>query len=139
MTRFATAFALLTAVVVVAAPVPKDSPRVTVRGRVAWPKDSPVPRPKGIDVSTDQDVCCKDGPLLSSERLIDPKSRGVANVVVWLRPDTDDRKATFPTDRIHPDWRKPKPVTHVVTMPKCQFSPRVFAARAGDRLAFVHE
>jgi plastocyanin len=65
---------------------------------------------------------------------VDPKSKGIKNVVVWLRPDTADRKDPFPADKIKPELQKPKATSHVIDQPKCQFEPRVLAARTGDTL-----
>jgi plastocyanin len=109
-----------------------DPRYATIRGQVIWPRA--IPKPQVIDVRTDRPVCCKDGDLLSTELLIDPKSRGIQNVVVWLRPDHDDRTLTFPKDKIHPDQLKPKSIAHTIDQPKCQFEPRVLAARHGDTL-----
>lgn len=129
---------LLPAVAVVAAPVPKEHPWVTVRGRVIWPKDQDVPEAKLVPVNRDKEACCA-GTLRSDELLIDPKSRGVRNVIVWLRPDTKEWEDPFPKDRIHPDLAKPKPVKHVIKMETCQFVPRAFAARDGDTWAFENK
>ncbi len=138
MIRLLSVMVLLVGLFAVAAPVPKGHPWVTARGRVVWPKGQPIPEPKVVPVTIDKQAC-RAGKLLSDELLVDSKSRGVKNVVVWLRPDSDDRKATFPTDRVHPDLAKPKPAKHVINMPMCQFVPRVFAARAGDTWEFKNE
>lgn len=106
---------------------------VTVRGRVVWKGD--IPKTEELNViGSDKPACCRNGPLASNQLLIDPKTRGVRNVVVWLRPDSDDRTATWPVDRVHPDLRNPIPVQHVLDQPECQFEPRVIAARDGDAL-----
>jgi plastocyanin len=127
--------------VALAAPVPKEHPWVTVRGYVVWPKGQEIPKPAEINVPVGQDrpTCCRDGPLLDDKLIVNEKTRGVKNVVVWLRPDSKDWKETFPKDRVHPALAKPKPVNHVVIMPKCQFSPRVLAARAGDTVEFKND
>ena len=41
-------------------------------------------------------------PLVHEDLLVNPNNRGLANAVVFLRPDSDDRKAAFPADKIHP-------------------------------------
>jgi len=125
---------MLTGLVAVAAPVPKGQ-WATVRGRVAWPKGEEIPEAMLINVTNDKVACCA-GTLRSDELLIDPKTRGVKNVLVWLRPDTKEWTDPFPKGRIHPDLAKAKPVNRVVKMEKCQFVPRVFAARAGDTWEF---
>ena len=121
----------LTAAVVAAAAAPADDKFVTVKGQVKYEN---APKAEVIAVTTDKEACCKDGDLVSSKILVDPKSKGLANVVVFLRPDSDDREAKFPADKIHPDLAKPKPTTHTIDQPKCQFEPRVLAARDGDTI-----
>ncbi len=137
MIRLVFAMTVLTGLAAVAAPVPKDQWH-TVRGRVVWPKGDEIPEAKLINVTNDKVACCA-GVLRFDELLIAPKSRGVRNVVVWLRPDTKEWTDPFPKDRVHPDLAKAKPVNHVVRMEKCQFVPRVFAARAGDTWEFQNE
>lgn len=112
---------------------PPISSWVTVRGRVIWKGD--IPKPDELNVTgSDKPACCRTGPLVSNQLLIDPNTRGVRNVVVWLRPDSDDRTAAWPVDRVHPDLRNPVPTEHVLDQPECQFEPRVIAARDGDSL-----
>lgn len=117
---------------------PSESPGewTTLRGRVVWP--GPLPEQRFANVTTDVPTCCQNGPLADTSLLVDPKSRGVRNVVVWLRPDTDDRRDTFPPDRAHPARKIPKPTQHVIDQPKCQFEPRIVAAREGDTLVFMN-
>lgn len=119
------------AALLVAATAPADEKFVTVKGQVKFEN---APKAEAITVTTDKDVCCKDGDLISSKIQVDAKSKGLANVVVYLRPDSDDRDAAFPADKIHPDLAKAKPTAHVVDQPKCQFEPRIVVARQGDTL-----
>ncbi len=115
-------------------PSPAPPPAwVTVRGRVVWAGDLPTPVVLTID-GADKPECCRNGPVVSNQLLIHPASRGVKNVVVWLRPDSDDRAAAWPADRVHPTLRNPLPVQHEIDQPACQFEPRVIAARDGDSL-----
>lgn len=114
-------------------PVPNSPAWVTVRGRVVWPGD--IPNPEVLNVTgADKPACCANGPLVSNQLLIDPKTRGVRNVVVWLRPDSADRTASWPADRVHPTLQNPVPRQHTLDQPECQFEPRVIAAREGDTL-----
>jgi plastocyanin len=93
-----------------------------------------APKAEIVDVKTDRESCCKDGPLSSNKFIVNPKTEGLKNVVVWIRPDNDERTSTFPREAIHPELQKHKPVQHVIDQPKCQFEPRVVAAREGDTL-----
>jgi plastocyanin len=115
----------------VAAVAHADDKFVSVKGKVTFEK---APKAEVLAVTTDKETCCKDGDLVSNKILVDEKSKGLANVVVFLRPDSDDRDAAFPADQIHPDLAKPKATNHVIDQPKCQFEPRVVVARAGDTL-----
>jgi plastocyanin len=104
----------------------------TITGQV---KMSKAPKPAVIEVNTDKEHCLSKGPLFQQDVLVG-KNGGVEHVVVWLRPDSDDRRAPFPADKIHPDLVKAVNKTHIVDQPCCQFIPRVVAARAGDKIEF---
>ena len=108
-----------------------DTKFVSVKGMVTYTK---APDPAVEDVKTDKAVCCKDGDLKSNKYIVNAKTKGLKNAVVWLRPDSDDREAKFPQDKTEPSLLKAKPVTHVLDQPKCQFEPRVLAAREGDSI-----
>jgi RNA polymerase sigma factor (sigma-70 family) len=123
-----------------AAPVPHMD-WVTVTGRVTFPNGRTIPKPREI-TRTDEWVksaeCCFAGGrrLFIEDILIDPDTRGIRNVVVWLRSDAVDRKTPFPPQKIHPSLREGKPKEHVVDVIDCQFRPRVTVARTGDTLRF---
>jgi plastocyanin len=121
----------LTAGLLAAGVATADEKFVTIKGQITM-KDAP--KAEVLNVTTDKAVCCKDGDILSSKLVVDEKSKGVMNVVVFLRPDSDERDAAFPQDKIHPDLAKAKPKKHVIDQPKCQFEPRIIAAREGDTL-----
>jgi len=109
-----------------------DEPKyATLKGTIKLEKP---PTPEAEKVETDKAVCCKDGDLLSNKYIVDEKSKGLQNVMVWLRPDSENREDKFPAEKIHKDLAKPKSVQHVIDQPKCQFEPRVLVARAGDTL-----
>jgi hypothetical protein len=123
--------------------VPKPSPSAqpavsgewaTIRGRVVWPRNTALPTPKPIAATADKPHCESQGPLLDTAVLVNPTTRGLKNVVVWLRPDTANRRDPFPKDRINPQLLSAKPRQHVIDQPCCQFVPRVLAAREGDTL-----
>ncbi len=117
------------------APTPRAE-WVTVRGRVLFPAGRPTPIPSLVsEVKHDAAVVLSNGPVVDESLLVNPKNRGIANVLVWLRPA--DGK-TFPADRVHPDLRTARPAVRAVETAAGQFRPRVTAARAGDRLRFVN-
>lgn len=103
---------------------------ITLKGQV---KMTPPEKQPVVDVKVDVGVCCKDGPLGDTKIEIS-KNGGVKNVIVWLRPDTEDRAMTFPLDKVSPKAPKHTPKKHEIDQPKCQFEPRVLAAREGDTL-----
>jgi plastocyanin len=108
---------------------------ITIKGQVKLEK---APQPKEVDVANhvDKNHCLSKGKLFYEDLIVNPKTHGVKNVIVWLRPATKDRKDPFPQDKIHPSLAKATPKTHVVDQPCCQFEPRVVAARAGDTIEF---
>ena len=110
-----------------------DTNWVTLRGRVVVPQELKL-EPKRIEVTADREHCLKDGTLVYENIVINPKNRGLKNVIVWLRPDTLDRKDSIPRDRIHPTLDNVASRHHVIDQPCCQFVPRILAARAGDTL-----
>lgn len=111
---------------------------VTIKGQVKWNGDkAPAAVPVNFNGNKDAGECCKAvkmATLDSTEFLVDSKTLGLKNVVVFLRPDDTDKAKTFPLDQVKPELMKPKSVQHVIDQPKCQFEPRVLAARAGDTL-----
>ena len=126
---------LLAAVFGIGSSAYADEKYVTIKGTVKWNGEK-APELKAIEFNgnADQAACCKDGALTSSGVLVNPKTLGFQNVVVWLRPDNDDKESAFPPDQIHPDLAKPKSKEHVIDQPKCQFEPRITMAREGDTL-----
>src|SRR6185436_9620569 len=105
----------------------------TVKGQI---KLSATPEPRKVDVNNDKEHCLSKGPLVYEDVVVNPKNKGVKNVIVWLRPDTTNRKDAFPQDKVHPSLAKAPAKNHVVDQPCCQFVPRVLAAREGDTIEF---
>lgn len=109
---------------------------INVSGLVVFPKDRAIPELRLVENIKDADEWRPFQPLHHEDTLIHTDNRGIANVVVFLRPDSDDRKAEFPTEKIHPALAKAKPADHTVSAAAGQFTPRVLAVRAGDRVTF---
>src|SRR4051812_8724740 len=82
---------------------------VTIKGQVVFPADKKLPERAKLNVTQDKDHCLSKGDLLDESVIIDPKSKGIKNVVVFLRPDDTEPKSEFPKDKIHPDDAKRKP------------------------------
>ncbi len=124
------------------APRPVETHKwVTVTGRVVFPRDRELPNVRLVPAHMikDADVWKPFGPLTDAATLIDPGTRGIADVIVFLRPDSDDRKADFPAERVHPNLAKLEPADRTVTAAGPHFAPRILAVRAGDRLVFQNQ
>jgi plastocyanin len=103
----------------------------TIKGQI---KLTAAPEPKKVDVTVDKEHCLSKGTLVYTDIIVDPKSKGVKNIVLWLRPDDTNLRATFPKEKIHPNLAKAPAKHHLIDQPCCQFEPRVLAAREGDTL-----
>lgn len=125
-------------------PVPQGTAKwVTLKGKIVWPANKPIPDEKYHTIaanSPDGLYTLRGGPVLDDKLLVHAKSRGLKNVVVWLRPDNDRPAATapFPTEMIHPSLTKPKSVKHTVGIVFCRYDRRVLAVRVGDTLEFIN-
>ncbi|MDB5310229.1 MAG: hypothetical protein JWO38_4431 [Gemmataceae bacterium] len=104
---------------------------VTIKGQVVLPADVPVPVRKPLPANAQG---CPKGPILDESVIVNPKTRGIKNVVVWLRPDNKNPKATFAVTEIHPADANRKPQDMVIDQPCCMFEPHVAAARVGDTI-----
>ena len=85
-----------------AAATAQPAPWVTVKGRVVFPADKVIPKRAALAVNQDKPHCLAKGPLLDESVLVNPKTRGVKNVVVYLRPDNNEPNAAFAAEEIHP-------------------------------------
>ena len=89
---------------------------MTVTGRIVLAEGRAVPKPRLVTAENikDADEWRPFAPLMYEETLVHADNRGVANVVVFLRPDSDDRAATIPAEAVHPDFAKAKPAERTV-------------------------
>jgi plastocyanin len=123
------------AVVVATARNPPPAAWVTLRGQVVIPTNAPVPQRKPLMVGgPNGPACLKNGPILDETVIVSPKTRGIKNVVVWLRPNNTNPKAAFDPSEIHPGDAKRKPADVVIDQPCCMFVDRVTCARVGDTI-----
>jgi len=107
----------------------------TVKGQIVYPAGKAVPERKKLDISQDKAHCLKDGDILDESLIVNPKNKGIKNVVVWLRPDnTDPKGSAIPKDKIHPDDAKRKADTITIDQPCCMFQKRITLARVGDTI-----
>jgi len=108
----------------------EDAKGATVKGQVVWAGGA-VPKRMTININQDKAFCTKcepNGAVLSEEYVIDAKSKGVANVAVWLQPVAG---GTLPA---HPDMKAIQGKTVVLDQPCCSFVPRVTLLVEGQTL-----
>jgi hypothetical protein len=111
----------------------EDKPAwATVKGRVVLPADKPIPKRAALTVTQDKNHCLAKGPILDESVVVNPKNRGVKNVVVYLRPDSKKLDAAFAPAEIHPADAGRAPADAVIDQPCCMFAARVTCARPGD-------
>ena len=104
----------------------------TVKGQIVF--GGAPPKREKVNVTQDKDHCESKGPLLEEKWIVDPKTKGVQNVFVWLGPDSVRPNAKFQPDQIHPALAKPKVKQVVMDQPCCQFVPHALAAQEGQDL-----
>jgi len=99
----------------------------SVKGQVVWAGGTIPPRPK-LNITKDQQACLAKGPLLSEEVVVNPESKGVENVFVWI---TDANGGKPP---INPSMAKPDKKEVDLDQPTCAFEPHALAMREGQTL-----
>jgi RNA polymerase sigma factor (sigma-70 family) len=119
------------------APEPRaiDANWTTIRGRVVFPQNHALPGVRSVAAASIKDSQFF-GHQVYRDVLIDPKTRGIANVVVSLRADSDQADAVFPINSIQPDLVAAKPCDREIVASREGFTPRITAARTGDRIVF---
>src|SRR5262245_14977346 len=135
------ALALLGLVPAVAARAGDEDKYTTVRGRIVWDDaKGPPPARKPIVATKDEEVCAKDKDFNTEEVIVNAKTKGVKNVVVWLAPEPPagggklkDLPPFKPAD-IHPALAKPSKPDVEIDQPCCRFIPHVQAAQEGQNM-----
>jgi hypothetical protein len=98
----------------------------TIKGRAVW-GEKEMPEVVKLKVEgQDKDYCLSKGAVVSEEYIVDPKTQGVKNVVVWLMDVKDPKKGKLP---IHPNLAKSKQPSVTLDQPCCAFEPHVLAMR----------
>jgi hypothetical protein len=114
----------VSAVQVAAADEPKQA-WGTIKGRAVW-SEKDLPEVVKLNIDKDQKECMKKGAIVSEEFIVDPKTKGVKNVFVWLMDAKDTKKGKLP---IHPSLAKSKEPSVTLDQPCCAFEPHVLAVR----------
>jgi plastocyanin len=112
----------------------QDKQWTHITGQVVFPANKPIPPRNPLNVNVDKAVCLAKGAILDESVIVNPKNRGVKNVVVFLRPDANNANAAFKADEIHPADAKRKAQDVVIDQPCCMFTARVTCARVGDTI-----
>lgn len=120
-------YAGLTALAVFAVSAPLARAQGTVKGTVVWAGDKIPARPQ-LNVNKDQQACLAKGPILGEEVVVDPNSKGMANVFVWITA-ADGGKPPVPAA-----LAKPKVMQVELDQPTCAFEPHALAMREGQTL-----
>jgi hypothetical protein len=115
---------------IAANPVKPDPKWATVRGQVIWAEDEIPPVKKrptrgipGLPAALDDDSL-----------LIDAKSKGVKNVMVWLLPEKAG--GAMP---VHPALAAAKPAPVTITNAGGMYSPRIVVMQKTQLLMFVND
>ena len=71
---------------------PPEGPRVLLQGRIVLQEGAEIPEPKRLEVTKDNETCeCPPGGgerqkfKLDESLVVDPKTRGIAHAVVWVK------------------------------------------------------
>jgi len=111
-----------------------------VKGTVKYDKGVALPVNPEVKLTNDKEFCEKhekDGKIHRNEWVVDSKTRGIKNVIVWLTP-ADPKEAETPDwnqKLIHPKL-KDAPAKYEADQPACTFTPRIIALREETELVF---
>ncbi len=111
-----------------------DEKLATLKGQVVFPAGKDIPKRAELNVTQDKNHCLSKGKILDESVLVNAKSRGVKNVIVFLRPDSSNPKAEFTKEQLPPGDAQHKPGEVVIDQPCCMFVNRVTAGRVGDKV-----
>ncbi len=100
----------------------------TIKGQVVFAGANHTP--EKLKVNKDEQHCLSKGDILSEKFVVDPKSKGVRWVMVWL-VDSKNPKAQLP---IHPSLADVKEKDVVLDQPCCVYEPHVMGMRTGQVL-----
>jgi hypothetical protein len=127
------------------APTATNGNWVTIKGKIIWDKaKGDAPKQTAIKPTKDEEVCAKDKDFNTEDWVINPKTGGIQNVVIWLAPEPseDELKAlqtkkgmkfpSFLAADVHPKLVKLASPTVEIDQPCCRFIPHVVVAREGQ-------
>ena len=116
-----------------------------IKGRIVWDTAKGAPPARAaIKPTKDEEVCAKDAEFKTEDWIVNPKTNGIKNVVVWLVPEPDAATAaalkagtkkdipSFDAKDIHPALAKPAKPTVEIDQPCCRFIPHIVLAQEGQ-------
>src|SRR5215212_5491754 len=102
-----------------------------IKGQVVF-GPAKIPAMANANVDKDKQQCLAKGPIKTNDLIVDPKSKGVKYVLVYLQDVKDSKKNDF-SPPIHPKLKDFKPAVEI-DQPCCTFEPRMIALREGQEL-----
>jgi len=103
----------------------------TLKARFVF--EGAVPEREKLLLNKDEDVCSKNHPL-DEELIVDPDSRGIRNIVVWLELK---RGESLPA--IHPSYAESESADVRLTNESCRFKPRITLLRTSQTLVLGND
>jgi hypothetical protein len=117
----------------------------TIKGRIVWDSGKGAPPAQAaIKPTKDEEVCAKDKDFKTEDWIVNAKTNGIKNVVVWLAPEPDAATAaaikagtkkdvpSFAKKDIHPALAKPAKPAVEIDQPCCRFIPHIVLAQEGQ-------
>lgn len=103
-----------------------------ISGQILFDGEAPVPKVlfKQDDGRVKDAEICAAHDMKANDLLVDPKTKGIANVFVYIYPRNIKRQGI----KIHPDERQTPTVPLVVNVVNCRFTPHAVVARTGQKV-----
>lgn len=128
-----------------------DDKYVTIKGKIVWDAaKGAAPKRVPIKATKDEELAAKDKDFNTEDWVVDTKTGGIKNVVVWVLPEVagadvaalkkaiEEGKSfpfkSFAAADIHPAMAKPAKKEVVIDQPCCRFIPHVLVAQAGQEM-----
>ncbi len=141
--RFCVGLALLASICVLPA---MGDELVQIKGKVLLDKKSDIPKRMPINPAVDKNVCIKDKDFNTEEWVVDEKTRGIRDVVVYIVSEPTKEQAAeiekskararvelaFDPNKIPAKLKAPPKDPVVFDQPCCRYIPRVAVARVGQ-------
>jgi len=109
----------------------------TVKGKITYAAKESVPENKEVNVTADKQFCLKDGKIHEDRWVVDPKTRGVKWVLVWLTDASDAKGAKTAWDpKLIAPKLKEAPAKLELDQPVCTFLPRMIGVRSDTEVVF---